>query len=110
MIVAVDLVIPPNTPEYAPVSVEVRPTVGILNGVEVYFRDGCLDAVFVRIMEGDRQFAPMPSGWLHDNNNHIYWKESKHLEGPPYVLKVEGYSIALDWPHTITFKFFMEHG
>ncbi len=110
MIVIADLVVPPNTPEGSPVSLEIRPTAGILTGVEVYFRDGCLDAVGVQIKEGDRQFAPMPSGWLRDNNNHVAWNEYRHLEGPPYRLKVEGYSLALDWEHTITFKFFMEHG
>lgn len=110
MIVVADLVVPPNTPEAAPVSLEIRPTVGIIKAIEVYFRDGCLDAVGVRIKDGDRQFAPMPCGWLRDNNNHIYWQEYKHLEGAPYVIKVEGYSLALDWEHTITFKFYMEMG
>ncbi len=110
MIVVYDLIVPPNTPEHSPVIAEIKPTVGLLTGVEVYFRDGCLDAVGIRIKEGDRQFAPMPTGWLHDNNIHMYWDEKRHLEGPPYLLKIEGYSLALDFPHTITFKFYMEHG
>ncbi len=110
MILVADLVVPPNTPDYQPVSKVINPSVGILNEVEIYFRDGCLDAVGVRILEGDRQFAPFPAGWIHDNNNHIYWNEYRHLEGAPYVLVIQGYSIALDWEHTITFKFFMEQG
>ena len=109
MIVVADLTIPPNTPEYNPIQLVIKPTVGNLTGIEVYFRDGCLDAVGVRISDNSRQLAPMPSGWLRDNNNHIAWAENKRLEGPPYILIVEGYSIALDWEHTITFKFFMEH-
>lgn len=110
MLIVADLVVPPNTPEYAPVRKVINPTVGILSGIEVYFRDGCLDAVGVRILEGDRQIAPAFTGWIKDNNNHIAWNEYRHLEGAPYVLVIEGYSLAIDWEHTITFKFFMEHG
>jgi hypothetical protein len=108
MLVVYDLIIPPNTLQSIPLSAVIKPTVGLLTGIEVYFRDGCLDAVGVRILDGGRQIAPFPSGWLRDNNRHITWSENRQLEGPPYVLVVEGYSLALDWPHTITFKFMME--
>lgn len=109
MIVIHDLIIPPNTPSRTPIREVIKPTVGFISEIEVYFRDGCLDAVGVRILDGDRQFAPMPSGWLKDNNNHVRWLENKHLEGAPYVITMEGYSDALDWEHTITFKFFMDN-
>lgn len=111
MIYVYDLIVPPNTPKFTPVRAELKPNVGILTGVEVYFRDGCLDAVGVRIMEGDRQFAPMPTGsWLKGNNQTFAWSENRHLEGAPYIIIVEGYSDAIDWEHTISFKFYMEHG
>lgn len=102
------LAVPPNTPISTPVSAILHPTLGLLTGVEVYFRDGCLDAVGIRILERGRQLAPMPDNtWLRDNNNHIAWSEYRRLEGSPYELAVEGYSIALDWTHTIDVKFYM---
>jgi hypothetical protein len=76
--------------------------------VDLYFRDGCLDAIGVRLLERGSQIAPLPAGWLRDNNKHITWTESRHLNGPPWELTLEGYSLALDWEHTIDIKVWID--
>ena len=110
MLYQADIAIPPSTSIDNPIKAVIKPTVGLLTGLEVYFRDGCLDAVGIRILDHDRQIAPMPHGWLRDNNYHIAWNEYIRLEGAPWVLTVEGYSIALDWEHVVTVRFYLEKG
>jgi hypothetical protein len=101
---SVDLTVPPNTPESAPVQAILNPGVGTIVSVEILFPNGCLGAVGIRIMEDNRQFAPLPFGWLFDNNRAISWKETKRLAGPPYRITVQGISNASDWPHTVSVR------
>lgn len=103
MIYQAALTVPANTPEDAPVIAILRPTVSYIQTVSVYFRDGCLDAVGVRIEgAGSHPIAPLPGGqWFKDNNYHIVWSEGTILEGPPFLVYILGYSLAVDWPHII---------
>ena len=95
------LTIPPNTPEGAPAEVILKPGVGNIRSIEILFPDGCLGLVGVKIMDENNPIAPLPSGWLRDNNKTIAWAENRRLQGPPYRLVIHGISYAIDWPHTI---------
>jgi hypothetical protein len=98
------IVVPPNTPRSVPYLTEIRPTVGYINRISVMFPDGCLGAVGFRLSDGGKQFAPLPAGWLGGRNNEtLEWVEGRQLEGPPYVITVESYNLAVDWPHTLYF-------
>lgn len=103
-----DIVVPPSTPEYKPVEIFIRPGVGHIRRVSLLFPSGSLGLVGVRLLDEDRQFAPLPSGWISDNDKEVSWNENRYLQGPPYRIKVQGYSTALDWPHTITVKLEIE--
>jgi hypothetical protein len=103
-----ELTVPPNTPESAPVQAVLTPGVRFIRSVEIMFPNGCLGAVGVRLLEDGRQFAPLPFGWIRDNNRVIAWRETKQLGGPPYRITVQGISNASDWPHTISFRMEIE--
>lgn len=98
------LAVPKQTPENAPVSSILSPGSGFLGVVYVMFPPGALGAVGVKMLEGGTQLAPMPSGWTFGNAETIIWQIDRRLQGPPYRLVFQGYSIALDWAHTITFR------
>jgi hypothetical protein len=98
------LTVPPKTPDNVPVSVSINVGVRRLKRAEILFPNGCLGTVGVRLLEGNRQLAPLPSGWLRDNDRVIAWEENRILEGPPFNVRVEGYSLARDWPHTVVIR------
>lgn len=98
------LTVPKSTPENAPARVTVTPGAGFLGSVYVIFPAGVLGSVGVRMLEGGSQLAPMPSGWVFGNNEMLVWTINRRLQGPPYRIVLEGYSRALDWSHTITFR------
>lgn len=101
MIYEQTLTVPPNTPESSPVEMVIRPGVGRLMGVQVVFLEGSLGAIGIRLMDENRQFAPLPSGWMYDSAS---WGENKRLQGPPYRVTVQGISTALDWPHKVRIR------
>lgn len=101
MIYEQTLTVPPNTPEASPVEIVINPGVGRLMGVQIIFMEGCLGAVGIKLMDENRQFAPLPSGWLHDTAS---WIENRKLQGPPYRVIVKGMSEALDWPHKVRIR------
>ncbi len=100
----VALEVPANTPEAAPVSMTLTPGAGFLSFIQAIFPPGALGAVGVKVFEAGSQIAPMPYGWAHGNAEVITWQINRRLQGPPYRLVFSGYSTALDWPHTITFR------
>lgn len=103
-----DITVPPKTPYYAPVEIFIRPGVGFLRRASILFPAGSLGLIGIRLLDEDRQFAPLPSGWITDNDKEVSWSENRRLQGPPYRVKVQGYSNALDWPHTISIKLEVE--
>lgn len=68
---------------------------------EVLFPDGALGLTGIRILDNGKQIAPFPSGsWITGNNTTVGFIRGYVMEGPPYMLFIEGYNDADDWPHT----------
>lgn len=101
MIYEQTLIVPPNTPESSPVETVIRPGISRITSVHVVFLAGSLGAVGVRLMDENRQFAPLPSGWIRDS---AAWGENLKLQGPPYRVTIQGISTALDWPHSVRIR------
>lgn len=68
---------------------------------QIRFAAGAYHAVGVRLLDRGRQIAPVPSGWITGNNEVVSWSEDRRLEGPPFEITIEAYSIAEDWPHVV---------
>jgi hypothetical protein len=94
------LTIPPNVSQANPVYTAVYPTCGFLRSISLLFPDGCKGAVGVRVFDWGQQIIPV-NGWIADNDKDINMQVNRKLQGPPFQLFIQGYSLAVDWPHTI---------
>jgi len=94
------LTVPPLTSEYNPVYIDLWPSVRRLISISFEFPPGCMGAVKVRALEGGRPIAPQ-IGWYYGDSGIKTVALSRLLEGPPYRITIQGYSTALDYPHTI---------
>ncbi len=101
-IYADSLTVPPNTPEATPARKTLSLGQGLLRQISIMFPDGTLGAVGVRVSQNGRPFLPQ-TGWLRDNNKTVSYSPFLRMEGGPYLINLEGYSLASDWPHTIYF-------
>lgn len=101
MIYSDTITIPPMTPENAPAEIVIRPGAGYLVNAQVIFLAGALGTIGIRLMDENRQFAPLPNGWLKDSAT---WAENRKLQGPPYRIVIQGISTALDWPHSVRIR------
>lgn len=103
------LTVPPNTPEGRPVSAELSVMDDQLITISLWFPPGCMNSTHVRLKCNGQQIAPIPSGWISDDNARVEWREVIHLPGGGnYYLQLEGWSEAEDWPHTVTARFIIE--
>ena len=94
------LVVPPRTDEHNPVYLDLWPLVRRLVAISFEFPPGCMGAVKVRALESGRPIAPQ-NGWYYGDSGIKTVTLSRRLEGPPYRITIQGYSTALDYPHTI---------
>jgi hypothetical protein len=101
----VSLTVPPQTSINKPVSEVLIPLDNHITEISMMYPDGCLGTVGIRFLDYGAQFAPLPSGrWITGNDNILRWRERRRLSGSPHRLIIEGYSDALDYPHTIEIK------
>jgi hypothetical protein len=103
-IYSAQLTIPPRTPESSPAYVLITPLNGLLQYMEIIFPNGPAGVVGVRVLDEGRQIAPIPSGWIFGNDDKIPWHDGRRLQGPPYRVIFQGFSNAIDWPHTINLR------
>lgn len=106
--------VPPNTLPTAPLRVAIEPIEGVLVFAEAMFPDKSYDAVGVRLLDRDQQISPAGgAGWIHENGRTvILWREGerKALSGPPYLLNVELYNEADDFPHSPEIRIHLVQG
>jgi len=95
------ITIPPRTSADNPVEIIVRPLTSFIKNVSILFPGGSLGLVGVKISEDNRQFAPMSSGWIRDNDKTVTFQVNRNMQGPPYRILIHGFSLASDWPHTV---------
>lgn len=101
--------IQPRTPITTPVSSELKPLQGLLLSGSVVFPPGCKNQVGLKILaNGYSQIVPSNSGWLTGDGNQFDFSFNNVLEGPPYLITLQGYNHAIDWEHTIRVMFRLE--
>ena len=105
-LIIADIEIPRRTPIRNPIEVIVPVNRPMVQSVHVYFPDGPLGAVGIRLKDRDSQFAPAhPTyGWILDNDRVVEWEEAHKLDGPPWEIRIEGYNIADDHAHNIQIR------
>ena len=105
-LIVIDLEIPKKTRSRSPHVQGFFVDKPVVDRVSVYFPDGPLGAVGIRILDRDAQFAPAPPtyGWIVDNDHIVEWDEDHKLDGPPFQLKFEGYNMSVDHAHKIQIR------
>ncbi len=99
MLYTTTLTTPPGTPNYAPVQAIIRPTSRHMIRAVIQFPPGTLGSVYARVLDYGMQLIPL-AGWV---NNDMDIFTDRWLSNPPYIV-FETYSLARDWPHTITLQ------
>ncbi len=86
------LVIPPNTPERAPYTVQETFDMPILVDGAAYFPDRCAGLVGARLLDRSTQFLPATGGrWLIGNAEAVpFHRPMRRLAGPPYLITFQG--------------------
>jgi len=86
----------------APEVEEIKLTHGLIHRLEVEFPDGCDGLVHARVMWLDHQVWPTnPNEYFTSDGHVIVIDDYFELYGPPYLLKIEGWSEALLYSHTV---------
>ena len=105
MIYEYDLVVPLNTLEASPASVEMKLCHGIVHKLEVTFPPGCHNAVKVVVRRALHQVWPTnPDGQLKANGYTISYPVWYELEEAPYILTAWAWSPGTTYSHTITIR------
>ncbi len=109
MVFEYDLVIPADTQEGAPASIEMPLTRGIIHKVEAQFLYGCRGLVFVVVKRALHQVFPQnPDGQLKAEGYVISFPTYFPLEEPPYKLEAYGWSPGTSYPHKVTIRLGIE--
>ena len=98
-----DLTVPRETPQRSAISATIPVDKPVVVACEVAFPDGPLGTLGIRLLDREKQFAPDPRAsntWIFDNDRNVSWSEGHSLDGPPWEIRVEGYNLAKDHPHT----------
>jgi len=83
----------------------IKLTQGLIHRLEVEFPDGCCGLIHVRVLWLDHQVWPTnPNEWFTSDGHVIIVDDYFELYGAPYLLKIEGWSEALSYPHTVTVR------
>jgi len=89
----------------APEIQAIKLTQGLIHRLEIEFPDGCTGLVHVRVLWLDHQVWPTnPNEYFTSDGHVIIVDDYFELYGAPYLLKIEGWSEALSYPHTVTVR------
>jgi len=99
------LLVPANTSEDAPVSVEFELREPYLTRLDVHFPDGCALMVRARFMYGVKQLFPQPEGaWLVGNGETVSWDELLKFWELPILLRCEACSPGTSYQHQLAIR------
>ena len=78
---------------------------GVINGIDIYFPEGCCGLVFTHLNDGLHQIVPVnPDSQLTGSGNRINFQEDIVFDSEPYELQFYGWNIDSDYDHTIDIK------
>ena len=101
----VKLTVPPNTPEYNPVTEKVVVEGRMLEKIEYRFPAGCFETVKVNIQYGNRRISPKGKvKYVDGENEKIVDPVEWTLPAKRTTLTIVGWSEAEDYEHTVTIR------
>jgi hypothetical protein len=101
---AYDLLIPANTLQSNPVTVDARLGKGTLEQIYIGFPEGCGTMVSVCLEYRGFQFAPIiPNQAYHIDGNVISIDTEQELDYEPFSITIKGWSPGTLYQHTISF-------
>jgi len=78
---------------------------GVINGIDIYFPQGCCGLVFVHVNDGLHQIVPVnPDSQLTGSGNLIRFSEDILFDSEPYELQFYGWNVDTEYDHTIDIK------
>jgi len=95
----IDLAIPRNTSQLAPVETRILSTLPIVGRVTIRFPKRAGLAA-IRLIDRGFQFAPLGSGWIRADQVEVSFFAGRRLEGPPYEITIQGYNTDDTFSHT----------
>ena len=96
------LIIPPNTQQTNPQTLEIEIEEKTILQFEVFFPAGCNGLVNVAVFYGSEQIAPKPQGvGLIGNNETVSWPELWKTPEQPCTIRFEGWSPNTYYTHII---------
>jgi hypothetical protein len=105
------LLVPANTPESNPVSVDAKLPYflrqnSVLHKLEIHFPDGCCGMVHVAIFYGIRQIFPEIEGMTFTGNGEtISFPDFWPLPNDPTTLTIKAWSPGTQYDHNILIRF-----
>lgn len=94
--------VPKNTAKKKPEELDVKLTSGIIHRVEIGFRAGPRNMVYIAIRKGLHQLWPTnPQGSFNSDNFTIVINEFYPLVGKPYILTLQGWSPGTYYDHIV---------
>lgn len=110
MFYSFDLEIPANTPQSAPVELEVNLTWGVITRVEVRFPPMVCGLAKAKILERRHQLWPTNlDEWFYGNDETIKWDEYHELFEMPALFTLLGYNDDDTFKHTPIIRFEILH-
>jgi len=103
MLFTIDVKVPKNTTETAPVTEILGIAHGIITKIMFRPRPGHASLAHYAILHHEHQIAPSTEGmWLAGDTFPIDWEEYYESYQPPYELKIKGWNEDDTYPHTAT--------
>jgi len=97
-----ELVIPPNTPVYAPVEGTLGVTVGVVTRVWVRWRWGAGSLCGVKIFREALQVWPTSLGlWFPSTTHDTTWEENYHVADVPLEFVIRAYNLDDTFSHKV---------
>jgi hypothetical protein len=105
MFYSVDVPVPANTPESAPVLQELKLTAGVINRIEVQCPAGNQALLKSQIYYHEHQAWPTnPDGSFSADDYVIAFDEYFPLDEEPYTVKIKAWNLSTKLPHTVTVR------
>jgi len=100
-----DILVPANTPDSAPVKLDISLTRGVIHKYEVFFPPGCANLVKVSLNQAIHQVWPSnPDGKHKADGTTLSFREHFPIDTEPYLITVTASSPGSNYAHTITVR------
>lgn len=96
------LLIPKSTPIGAPVEVRVNCGLPVVTSGFITIPPGPAGLAFFRLLTRSTPIYPATSEWISGDDKQFPFSGYWRMDGPPWVVILQGYNLDDTFPHTIT--------